>query len=74
MILLSSRAPDKSAKTWIIHREMDKGLICIDFAPPQWKSFFVQENRPTKSHKKINSIFNMVIKEENRETVALLVY
>ena len=38
----------KVQKTWIIHREMNKGLICIDFAPPQKESFFGQKNERAK--------------------------
>lgn len=62
--------------------KMDKGLICIDFAAPQWESFlwfkrtgewgifFVQKNYTIK----INGYFNMAIKEENCKTAALFVY
>lgn len=72
MILFSSQASNKSAKTWIIHREMNKGLICIDFAPPQKESFFVQKNQKAENFfsqqnwtKRSMAPFNMAIKEGN---------
>lgn len=59
---------------------MNKGLICIDFAPPQKESFFSPEeleakhlfNQQNQTKRSIAS-FNMAIKQGNLKIVALLV-